>query len=515
MLHIFRILLVLWGVSAAVAEAKEPPLLTPPPREIAWTEDSLDLGRGAAIRADSPAARQVGRVLSGELQRLRGISTTFAERGDASDRPCIVLELISNNPGRVAAPSAMSWAKWPPPRNRAEGYLLEITSAGATIAAETPRGLLYGCQTLLQLVPAAGGDKRLPGARIMDYPQLAFRGVHVCVFPTTELAEVRQAIMFAARYKLNAVVLEFWSSLKSKTHPETAYANAYDAEQVRPLIELGRAAHVDLIPMLNSWGHASGMRARSGEHAVLDRFPRLQPLYEPKGWCFCLSNPELRKHLFDRYNELLELFGPVKYFHAGMDEAWGHLGSVDAEHCRGDDPRELVRRHIMSIHEYFTRRNIRLIMWHDMFMQRKHPQLGRLSPANGVPPYNTHLLLERLPKDIIMAAWNYDECQPWPVPKYLHERGFPVVVCPWKTKANTVMLLDTAQELQLPGVLTTTWDALNVSLPSVAQAGVLSWASPGFDLKRIPFDHWLSSLRELPIVDLPRWETSLTAPETQ
>ena len=91
-LYIFRIALVLWGISAAaVAEEKEPPLLTPPPRELAWTDDSLDLGRGAAIRADDPAARQVGRMLAGELQRLRGISTIFAERGKTSDRPCVVL----------------------------------------------------------------------------------------------------------------------------------------------------------------------------------------------------------------------------------------------------------------------------------------------------------------------------------------------------------------------------------------------------------------------------------------
>jgi len=72
--------------------------------------------------------------------------------------------------------------------------------------------LLYGCQTLLQLVEPGGAGRgpSLPGVRIRDWPQLAFRGVHLCIFPNTELAAIRQAILLAARYKYNAVVIEPW-----------------------------------------------------------------------------------------------------------------------------------------------------------------------------------------------------------------------------------------------------------------------------------------------------------------
>jgi hypothetical protein len=340
---------------------------------------------------------------------------------------------------------------------------------------------------------------------------LSFRGVHICIFPETELEAVKQAILLAARFKYNAVVIELWASLKYKKHPETAYEHSYTPDQLRPLIELGHALHMDMIPALNSWGHASGMRGASSEHVVLDRFPQWQSLYEPDGWSFCLTNPKIYDQLFDRYGELLQLFDHPKYFHVGMDEAWGHRGLMESEECRGPDPLKTITNHLDRIHQYFAQRNTKVIMWHDMFIQRDDPQLGRLSPANSVPPFNTHFALPALPKDVIIAAWNYSETKEWPVPKYFHDKGYPVVVCPWKAKKNTISLLNTAKELNLLGVLATTWDSLDIALPTVAQAGVLAWTEPGFDLQKVPFDQWLAVIRQLPISGLPKLESTLRA----
>jgi len=494
----------------ATSDAAEasPPLLTPAPRQLAWTGNQFDLNGAVALAVSDPAERQVGRVLTAEMLRLHGIR--LADSGSGGKGPQIVLALSGTPRGQSLLEAAASWAQWPPPRNAEEGYLLEVGPKQAAIVAATPRGLLYGCQTLVQLVEANanGAGKCLRGVQSVDYPQLAFRGVHICIFPNTELAAVRQAILLAARYKYNAVVLEFWSALKSKSHPETAYEHAYSPEEIRPLVGLGRALQMDMIPMLNSWGHASGMRSRSAEHVVLDRYPQFKALFEPDGWSFCLTNPDVCKHLFDRYDELLELFGPCKYFHVGMDEAWGHLGPVKAQGCRGENPREVLQQHLTKICNYFAQRKIRVIMWHDMFLQRNHPQLGRVSPANSTSPLDSYLVLDQLPKDVIMGAWNYDDVN-WPVPQYFQGKGFPVLVCPWKKRTNTVSLLETAKKHDLLGVLATTWDSLDVTLPSVAQAGVLGWTAPGYDLKQIPFDHWLVAIRRLPICGLPNLETTL------
>lgn len=483
-------------------------LLTPPPRELTWTEGRLELGRQCTIVA-GPAEQQVARVLAAELKRLNGTSASVVPR--ASDAPRITLCLAGTDSGKAWLAKLSGQVDWPPERNLQEAYILNVDTQDAVIVAETPRGLLYGSQTLLQLVQpdASGQGSRLPGARILDYPQLAFRGVHLCIFPNTELAAIRQAILVAARYKYNAVVIEAWASLASRKRPETAYPHAYTPDQLRPLVELARSLGMEVIPMLNSWGHASGMRSRSSQHVVLDRFPQYRELYEPDGWSFCLSNPAIYPHLFDRYEELLELTGPTRYFHLGMDEAWGHLGLAESNNCRGSEPRKLLVEHLRKLHGYFAERKIQVLMWHDMFIQRDHPELGRLSPANSVPPFNSHLALDELPKDVIIAAWNYDEGREWPVPKYFRDKGYPVVVCPWKSQRNTISLLNTAKQLDLLGLLATTWDSLDVALPSVAEAGVLAWTAPGYDLKQIPFDHWVAEIRKLPICDLPALERTM------
>ncbi|NOX53077.1 MAG: family 20 glycosylhydrolase [Planctomycetes bacterium] len=497
-------------MTAAALPANGQPLVTPAPRDATWTDQRLGLA-DAVIRPTGSREQQVARLLAREIERLHGVRLTIAPESPSKPGPSITLALAGSAEAAAVLKKLAGRTKWPPPRNAQDGYLLEIDAHEAVVFAESQRGLVYGCQTLLQLVtPASDGKaKQLRGARIVDYPQLPFRGVHICIFPNTELAAVRQMILLAARFKYNAVVIEFWSSLKSEKRPETAYENAYSPEQIRPLVRLGHALGLEMIPMLNSWGHASGMRSRSGEHVVLDRFPQYKDLYESNGWSFCLSNPKIYDHLFDRYDELLKLFDPVHYFHLGLDEAWGHRGLMEERRCRGEKPHKLAARHVKKLHDYFARRNIRVLIWHDMFLPRSHPRLGRLSPANSRPPFNTHRALPELPRDIVIAAWNYSARSEWPVPKYFHDKGFPVVVCPWKTKANTIMMVNVAKKYDLLGVLATTWDSLDVSQPSVARAGVLAWTEPGSDLDEIPFDHWLTAIRAFPICALPKLEQTL------
>lgn len=490
--------IVLGGTSSA-APPDSRPLLTPPPRHVEWTLERFPLAPAAGLFADTPEERQVGRVLAAELLRLHGIminsGITLALEGTPRGK-----KLLDRLPGAELFRQSTN----------EETYLLDSGKAGVHIVARRPRGLLYGVQTLLQLLGKnTAGKLEIPGVRIVDYPQLAFRGLHICIFPNTELASVRQAILVAARFKYNAVILEPWASFRSPKHPETAYENTYTAAQIKELIDLGRALHLEMIPMLNSWGHASGMRARSSEHVVLDRFPQFRPLYEEDGWSFCLTNPAIYTQLFNRYEELLELFGHPRFFHIGLDEAWGHIGLMESNACRGTDLRATLTAHLQKLHRYFADRKVQLIVWHDMFIQRDHPQLGRLSPANSVPPFNSHLVLEQLPKDIVIDTWNYDQTREWPVPKYFQDRGYPVLVSPWKSRKNVVSLMNTAKKLNLMGVLETTWDSLDVTLPTVGEVGISAWTEPGFRLETIPFEELLRPIRALPITNLPPLEKTL------
>src|SRR5690349_9069600 len=66
-----------------------------------------------------------------------------------------------------------------------EGYTLDVTDKGVAITANSPAGLFYGVQTLLQLLPNEIESKtvltdvqwRVPAVSITDYPRFSWRGV--------------------------------------------------------------------------------------------------------------------------------------------------------------------------------------------------------------------------------------------------------------------------------------------------------------------------------------------------
>lgn len=68
-----------------------------------------------------------------------------------------------------------------------EGYTLDVSSEGIKIQAQTPRGIFWGMQTLLQLLPAEienrdvirNVDWKIPYVSVIDEPRFGYRGQHL------------------------------------------------------------------------------------------------------------------------------------------------------------------------------------------------------------------------------------------------------------------------------------------------------------------------------------------------
>ena len=95
-----------------------------------------------------------------------------------------------------------------------EGYLLEVRGGGIRLSANTERGLLYGCQTLMQMLPAdvtrtPYASVTLPECTILDYPRFGWRGL--AVEDTAGLLGVKFAkrlVDAMSLYKLNRLWLD-------------------------------------------------------------------------------------------------------------------------------------------------------------------------------------------------------------------------------------------------------------------------------------------------------------------
>ena len=350
-----------------------------------------------------------------------------------------------------------------------DGYRFKIAAgSGLAIEASDEGGVLNALKTLRQLAePERGVEKMrhyfLPEMAVEDAPAMAFRGLHLCWFPENDEAFIEKCIRMAAYYKFNYLVLEPWAVFDFKSHPEFSWAEKkVKAKTFRRLSRLAREQGLTLIPQLNLFGHAPESRHISGKHPVLDFHPEMQPLFEPDGWTWCLSNPATRRYLTEMVLELYEAFERPPYFHIGCDEAYSMATCLT---CRKADYAALLRDHLLYLHNLFGERGAKIMMWHDMLVVAGDPR-WKGYVAMGSEKIGTEALLDALPRDIVICDWQYytvpkEGATPWPTMQYFHEKGFPVLACPWKNGEGTKSQALLVREKGMAGMLCTTWNYMH------------------------------------------------------
>ena len=224
-------------------------------------------------------------------------------------------------------------------------------------------------------------------------------------------------------------------------------AGGLDEGGGRQLVGIARGMGLEVIPMFNSWGHATACRVKYGRHVVLDQNPKLAPLFEPDGWTWCLSNPRTQALLRKVCDELIEFAGPGAFFHIGCDEAYSH---ATCDRCRQTDRVKLFVDHVNGLAAHLEKRGRRAIMWGDAL-------LGDVSHK------------------IVIADWHYDLTSgDVPTLARFRERGFETLACPWNNLAN-IRTLARAAAANRSGLLMTTWHHLAQSIPALAWTAACAW----------------------------------------
>ena len=407
-----------------------------------------------------PAPRSVALTDGPDVVLDGALGVTFACAKDQPDAAKAVALLFKEWFGLSPALKAGSSGRLP---QKADAY--RITAAKGTLAIEAADigGARNAMRTLRQIAEPVRGAREVQGysvpeLAIDDAPAMAFRGFHVCWFPENTPVQIERFIRLAAYYKMNRVVLEPWGTFVSERHPELAWpGSAMTPKEIRRLVKIADGLGVTLIPQFNLFGHASGSRGSSHKHAVLDFRPELQPLFEPLGWTWCLSNPETARLIEEVVVELHEAFGRPPYFHAGCDEA-EDMGTCQS--CRRSDYPRVVASFLTRIHDTLARRNCKMMIWHDMLLQSGDPRWKGFY-ANGSK--QAEALLDALPRDTVICDWYYgapNKEEAWPTLRYFKAKGFPVLACPWENLEGYRGLSRAVQSESLDGMLCTAWHHL-------------------------------------------------------
>lgn len=349
-----------------------------------------------------------------------------------------------------------------------ESYRVSITESGVSLAACSEKSLICGFMTLIDrlLMERVNGESRL----FLDactYGETAFiarRMAHFCVFPETELWEIRRFVRLCAFLRYTHLVIEFWGMFRYECLDALSWERAFSADDLREIFAEAQDLGLELVPMFNHYGHASSGRVMHGKHVVLDRSLQYAYLFDETGWAWNIGLSETIDLQKKMRQELTELCGAGSFFHIGCDEIYGFDYSERAM--------EEICTHINAVAQSLAESGRKPILWADMFLPRTlKNQTGNTYTAACPSENASSFMLSKLDKNVLLADWQYDACRfPVETSLYLKEKGFSVLLCPWDRGMNrTNACLETAKIHGLDGILHTTWHTLSSGMPYVAK----------------------------------------------
>ncbi|MDE1163113.1 MAG: family 20 glycosylhydrolase [Acidobacteriaceae bacterium] len=321
--------------SAAGAQSSMAPLpLVPLPRSVQTIAGECRILAGAAVSypKDDPGARFAAEHLAGLMKRTKGVALTP--------------ELAATGKGHIVLERTVD-------SKEGEGYELDVRPEGVTIRAATDAGLYYGTVTLWQLLEAAPlqtGGLNLHAVKIVDAPQMRWRGIMIDSARHMQSIEfLHQLVDWMSLEKLNTLHwhltddqawrLEIkryprltsvggWRDLPSQEgqiNPKTGkpypkYGGYYTQAQVREFVAYAAKRNVMIVPEIEMPGHATAPIAAYPEFgssttapaAAANHFGVFPNLYSPTANTFTFLQNVL--------TEVMELF-PSPYIHVGGDEA--------------------------------------------------------------------------------------------------------------------------------------------------------------------------------------------------
>lgn len=282
--------------------------------------------------ADSVVAPIVERFCS-QITRRMGLRLAPMAGGPAPGEPSVTIELAAGDEFRaLPAPAGVS-----PVGHGAtdERYSLLIDAGQVVVQAVEPAGVARGLTTLIQLMaitpPASTGEICVPGARILDAPRYAWRGLSLDVARTFfTVGEIRRVIDLLELYKLNVLHLHLTDDQswrlpmgRQAGRPESGAA-FYSGDDLAALVAYAADRFVTVVPEVDTPGHASALlqlhpELNTGRNEVEFEIPPGHKHHTV--WL----DPELPA-TFDLLEQVLAGLAaifPSPYVHVGGDEPHG------------------------------------------------------------------------------------------------------------------------------------------------------------------------------------------------
>jgi hypothetical protein len=386
--------------------------LLPQPKQLVTREGTFTLNTETLILIPAQAGNDgffAARQLQDEVQCAACLEPPIVKAHTLPHAENVILLVCGTE--QAAAFGVGPVALNAPQAAAAQAYSLDITPNRVILYADTSAGLFYAVQTLRQLVRLHGAI--LPALAIRDWPTLPYRGLMLDIsrrkVPTIETLKHLAAEL--AHYKLNVLQLYTEHTFQFPRHPQIgAGCGSLSSQDILELDEFCRAHHVELMPNLQSFGHA--------RNTLL--IPRYRHLAETPDllWTLSPAFEETYTLLDDLYADMLPAFGSAT-FNVDCDETWDLGKGTSKELTDKLGVGRVYLDHILRVRELAAHYDRRIQVWGDILLH--HPEL-----------------IGEVPDDVTLLDWHYDPADEYPSAQVFAKAGRRFWVCPGVGSWNSV-----------------------------------------------------------------------------
>ncbi len=334
------------------------------------------------VPAGSAEAQRLGNLLAGELQPSAGSTLQVS----SVNKPLNAIHLKLNKTTDASIGN--------------EGYHLTATKTSVTIAANNPRGLFYGIQTLVQLLPPSAGktstaNRQIPAVDITDYPRFGWRGLMLDVsrhFFSKQV--VKNYIDEMAKYKFNMFHMHLaddngwrieikglpqltdigaWRVMRTgpfgfasipdaRPGEKATYGGFYTQDDIRELVKYAQDRYITILPEIDVPAHSLAMIASFPNVSCTQLQYPVNPgsdFYMKQDNVLCVGNDSTYMILDKVFTQIAQLF-PCPYIHMGGDEAFKGFWEKCPK-CQGVMSREHLKN-VEELQSYFVKRVEKIVL---------------------------------------------------------------------------------------------------------------------------------------------------------
>ena len=298
----------------------------------------------------------------------------------------------------------------------AESYQIIVNNKGITVKANSKAGILYGIQSLRQIITPTENGFTVRCGTITDYPSFGwrafmldesryFKGKEVVFRLLDEMAQLKMNIFHwhladdqgwrieIKKYPRLTEIGGFRDSTEinhfhSNIFNGTPHGGFYTQEEIKEVVRYAAERNITVVPEIEMPGHASSSIAAYPWLGTTGKEIKVPGYFGVMYDVYDVSNPCVVTFLEEVLEEVLALF-PSEVIHIGGDEVrfdqWEASKSVKdyMKQLKLKSPAELQVHFTNQMSNWFSQKNRKMMGWNEITGEKLHDYQSGKSNAIG------------------------------------------------------------------------------------------------------------------------------------